>query len=292
MGIFGWIGKKAKAAGNKISGVYKDFTGQATFEKADRMYDDVMRRFEAHKSHFEDAVDTLSREIETKVEAINNAKRCIKTELFPAFAYKMKHLKDIPVSDKYLKEYFSGSTLTVDQMKEKADLYLIDFKKKPFKNNALAILTLGFYTRKKAKETLETVTEERKRIEEEMARMDSEMVKLGRIKDSLELISEFYLSLIDIYHALLNRLDNSIGFLMIRCISQERRLISDHMSIRLLPKSQQDEIMGMVSISKVLKTMVEKSITMKGRTEMIDKSLKGMKEEIHAYREQIIKEAI
>ena len=277
MGGFGWI---------------KNFTGQATFEKADRMYDDVMQRFKAHKSYFEDAVDTLSEEIDTKVESINNAKRCIKKELFPAFADKIRHLKDIPVSDEYLKEYFSGSTLNIDQMKQKADLYLIDFKKKPFKNNALAILTLGFYTRKKAKETLERVTEEKKRIEEEMTRMDSELVKLQRINEALELISEYYVSLIEIYHTLLNRMDNSISYLMIRCISKERRLINEYMSIRLLPKSQQDEIMAMVSISKVLKTMVEKSITMEGRTENIDKSLKVMQKEIRAYREQVIKEAI
>lgn len=57
MGIFGWISRKAqavtsaisgvvKATGRAISGGYKSFTGQATFEEADRMYNDVLRRFE------------------------------------------------------------------------------------------------------------------------------------------------------------------------------------------------------------------------------------------------------
>lgn len=292
MGVFGWVDKKAKAVGKAISDGYHKFTGQATFEKADKMYEDILRRFEEHKSHFEDAIETLSKEIETKVESINNAKKTIKTELFPAFADKMRYLKDIPVSDNYLNDYFSGSTLEVDQLKGKAELYLIDFKKKPFKNNALAILTFGFYTRKKAKDTLEKVTEERKRIEEEMDRLDSELEKLQIIKKALELISEYYISLIEIYHALLNRLDNSIRFLMIQSISRERRLVNEYMSIRLLPKSQQAEIMAMVSISKVLKTMVEKNITMEGRIEKISKDLKSAKEEIRTYREQIIKEAV
>lgn len=288
MGIFGWIGRKIAAVGHAVSNGYKSFTGQATFEEADRMYADIKRRFEEHKRYFEKEVDSLSTEIEKQVSSINKSKTIIKTELFPAFSEKMSRLKDIPVSDNYLKEYFSGSTLKVDKIKAKADLYLIDFKKNPIKSNALAIVTLGFYTRKKAKETLERVKEEKKRLEEEMERMDSELIKLRRIKDALELIAEYYLSLIEIYRKLLNRLDNSVNFLMIRCISTVHKLVREQMSIKLLPKSQQAEIMAMVSISKVLKTMVEKNITMEGKTESIHSNLSLVKEEMRKQRDSII----
>lgn len=288
MGIFGWIGRKIAAVGHAFSNGYKSFTGQATFVEADRMYDDIKRRFEEHKRYFEKEVDSLSNEIERQVSSINKSKTIIKTELFPSFSEKMSRLKDIPVSDHYLKEYFSGSTLKVDKIKAKADLYLIDFKKNPIKNNALAIVTLGFYTRKKAKETLERVREEKKRLEEEMARMDSELTKLRRIKDALELIAEYYLSLIEIYRKLLSRLDNSVNFLMIRCISSVHKLVRDQMSIKLLPKSQQAEIMAMVSISKVLKTMVEKNITMEGKTESISRNISEVKEEMRKQRDSIV----
>lgn len=234
-------------------------------------------------------MDNLSSEIEAQVKSINSSKETIKTELFPAFAEKMKKLKDITVSDEYLKEYFSGTTLKVDSMKSKADLYLIDFKKNPFKSNSLAIVTLGFYTRKKAKETLERVKEEKKRLEEEMARMDSELVKLRNIKQALELIAEYYLSLIELYRALLNRLDNSVNFLMIRCISFAHKLVREQMSIKLLPKSQQAEIMAMVSISKVLKSMVDKNITMEGKTEKISSNVAAVKEEMRKQKEEIKK---
>ena len=174
-------------------------------------------------------------------------------------------------------------------MKSKADLYLIDFKKNPFKSNSLAIVTLGFYTRKKAKKTLERVKEEKKRLEEEMARMDSELVKLRNIKQALELIAEYYLSLIELYRALLNRLDNSVNFLMIRCISFAHKLVREQMSIKLLPKSQQAEIMAMVSISKVLKSMVDKNITMEGKTEKISSNVAAVKEEMRKQKEDIKK---
>lgn len=302
MGIFGWIGRKTKVVKDTIcsavsrtekvvSNGYNNFTGQTTFEEADRMYEDIKNRFEEHKKYFEKEVDRLSSEIETNVESINNSKRTIKIELFPLFSEKIRRLKDIPVTKEFLKEYFSGTDIKVDSLKEKADLYLIDFKKNPFKSNALAIVTLGFYTRKKAKETSEKVKEEKKRLEEEMVRMDSEVTKLIAIKNALDLIAHYYLSLIEVYRALLNRLDNSVNFLMIRCISFAHKLINEQMSIKLLPKSQQAEIMAMISISRILKEMVEKNITMNGKTERICCDIKKVKKEMGLQIEKIFTQA-
>lgn len=122
-----------------------------------------------------------------------------------------------------------------------------------------------------------------------MARMDSELVKLSNIKQALELIAEYYLSLIELYRALLNRLDNSVNFLMIRCISFAHKLVREQMSIKLLPKSQQAEIMAMVSISKVLKSMVDKNITIEGKTEKIISNVAAVKEEMRKQKEEIKK---
>ena len=107
------------------------------------MYEDIQHRFEEHKQYFENRAARLSSEIETQVKSINASKRLIKTELFPAFSEKMRRLKDIPVSEEYLEESFSGVTLKVDSIKSKSELYLIDFKKNLFKSNALAIITQG-----------------------------------------------------------------------------------------------------------------------------------------------------
>ena len=109
------------------------------------------------------------------------------------------------------------------------------------------------------------------------------------IKQALELIAEYYLSLIELYRALLNRLDNSVNFLMIRCISFAHKLVREQMSIKLLPKSQQAEIMAMVSISKVLKSMVDKNITMEGKTEKISSNVAAVKEEMRKQKEEIKK---
>ena len=271
MGIFGWIGRKARAVAAAISRGYKSFSGQATFEEADRMYEDIRKRFDEHKAYFEREVNNISSQIDKHVQSINKSKETIKTDLFPAFAEKMRVLKDVKVEQVFLKELFEGSTLKVDSMKSKADLYLIDFKKNPIKSNALAIISLGFYTRKKAQETKERVIEEKKRLEEEMVMIN------------------YYSSMIELYVALLTRLDNSINFLMIRCISFEHKLVNEQMSIKLLPKSQQAEIMAMVSISIIMKAMVDKRITLDGKTEAIRTNVNLIKEELRLQKEEINK---
>lgn len=288
MGMFGWI----KSIGKAISNGYKKFSGQATFEEADALYEEVLQRFKEHKAYFDKEVEKISEDIDSQVNLINRSKETIKRELFPAFADKMRALKDIPVSDTYLKESFLGSTLRVDDMKAKADLYLIDFKKAPFKNNALAIITLGFATRKKAKETLEKVKEEKARIEEEIRRMDAELTRLRKIQEALHLIAEYYDTLTELYKALLYRLDNSIGYLMVKCISEAHKLIHARMSIKLLPKSQQDEIMALVTISKVLKEMVDKNVTMDGKTEVISENVSKVRIQIQKQKEQILAAAV
>lgn len=281
--IFGWIGKKTES-------FYKSFSGQAKFEEADRMYEDIKKRFEKHKAYFEKEANKINCQIEAHVQSINKSKRTIKTELFPAFAEKMRFFYDIPVSELYLKDFYNGSNLMVDSIKIKADLFLIDFKKNPFKSHALAIITLGFYTRKKAKETLEKVKEEKNRLEEERKRMDSELNKLKAISEALKIIAGYYSSMINLYKVLLSRLDNSVNFLIIKSLSYAHKIVHEQMSIKLLPKSQQEEIMAMWSISDIMGKMVKKNITLEGKTDIIQSNINSAKTYLHTKMEEINKQ--
>lgn len=295
MGIFGWIKNKinkvAKTVGNAVTKTYKAYTGQATIEEADKLYEEIRKRFEEHKANFEKEVEDVVAQIEKQVESINKSKEIIKTELFPMFAEKMSRLKDINVTEEYLKEHFIGTTLKVGSIRERADLFLIDFKNKPFKSHFLANITFGFYTRKKAKESLEKVREEQKRVAEEIARMDSELVKLRSVNEALKLISGYFVALIDVYRCLLNRLDNSVNFLMIKCISFAHKLLKEQMSIKLLPKSQQSEIMAMYTISKILKAMVEQNITLDGKMEKVCKNVNTIERKMRQSKDEITEKA-
>ena len=158
MGFFSWVGEKIEntvsavadvvgGIGEMISDGYKCFTGQDDFEEAERLYNDVMKRFDKHKKYFEQQVEQYTSEIENDVKAINQAKIKIKSDLLPQFAEKMKYFKDIIVSDEFIKDCFACRGYQLDSVKSRKELFLIDFKRSPFKSNALAIVTLGFYTR-------------------------------------------------------------------------------------------------------------------------------------------------
>lgn len=295
MGIFGWIKNKickaVKAVGDVATKFHKTYTGQATFEEADKLYEEIKKRFDEHKAYFKKEVSELDSQIKEQVDSINKSKKIIKTELFPMFADKMRYLKDITVTDEYLKESFVGSTLKVESIKERTDLFLIDFKNSPLKSEILAFCTLGFSTRKKARESLEKVKEEEIRIEEVIARMNSELTKLRRIKDALKQIAEYFTALIDVYRCLLNRLDNSVNFLMIRCISIAHKLVKEQMSIKLLPKSQLDEIMAMCTISTTLKAMVEQNFTLKGNIEEVCEEVSSIEIKMCENKNDILKKA-
>lgn len=250
MGLFSWI-----------KDTWKTFTGEKTYEEADALYNKVMDRFNNHKKEFEKSVDKYTNKIENHVSTINKYKTTIKTELLPEFADRIKHIKDVSVSEHFVKECFDGVNLKLDTVKKRSELFLIDFDKNPVKYNILAVLTLGISTRKRAKESLLKVKEEEKRIEEEIERMDSEISRLEKICESLSLVELYYSSIVDIYKTLLKRLDNSVNFLMIRSMCLSRRIDRSMMSVKMLSQSQVNEINAVVTCSKILKTMAETKIT-------------------------------
>lgn len=284
MGILGWIKDKFNKGGRTVSHSYKKFSGQADSDKADELYNDVMNRFEQHKIYFENEVKNHTDKIESHVKNINEAKVYIKTELFPMFANKVKLLKDIPVTDEFIKECYNGESIKVDSIKSKDELFTIDFNKNPFKSNALAIITLGIYTRKQAKQKLCNVKEEEKRIDEEIKRMDIEIDRLLCIEQSLRHLVECYNLLIKTYKMMLNRLDNSVNFLLIKTISLAHKFVAAEMSIERLPISQRKEIQAMWSMSLIMKKMVETSILVDSSKDSVIRIKNELKKQTDMYK--------
>lgn len=244
-----------------VSRMWKEYTGEATFEKADTLYKSVKERFEKHTKYYEKTVNKISNDIENKVNSINESKCKIRKELFPQFAEQMKFFQDITVSEELIKACIEGTSLDSTTIRGRESLFLIDFDKEPFKSNALAVVSFGFATRKKATETYYKVQEEESRLNEEIARMDSEIAKLRAISNSLSNIMEYFSSLIPLYESILLRLENSSHYLLTRCLTLAHRLTDNKLSIKLLPQSQQNEIEAAKTITYVLKEMVDSKIT-------------------------------
>lgn len=268
MGFFGGLGSKivsgVKKAGSAIkqwaTNVWNKFSGKDTFKKAEELYNQISEKYNKRRTKFDKDMETLTNSIEKHVERINKSKEKIKTDLFVKMAINMEKIHDISVSKDFTIEAYKEAVLSFDSIRTKDQLYKIDFNKHKFITSVQAIFTLGFYTRKKARETLYAVQEEEAKINTEIAKMDAETKKLQAIDKSLENVDFYFESLINTYEKLLVRLDNNVNYLYIRCLSFAHKLVHEEMSIRRLPKTQQKEIEAIITASKILKAMTDAQI--------------------------------
>lgn len=293
MGIFGGFIRKvgsaiasgAKAAANGVKKVAARISGKDKFEEAERLYDEISKRYNEKREHFQKEIERITSLIEEHVKSINDSKRMIKRELFPAMANKISKIKDIRISDEYSVEEYIESVLNVDTIRSREQLFTIDFNAHKVKTTFQAIFTLGFYTRKKAKETLYNVKEEEAKINSEISRMDSEINKIYIIEKSIKQVADMFTSVIEMYNNLLIRLDSSINYLLVRSLAFAHQIVGKQMSVKVLPKMQQKEVEAIVTASKILKTMTETqllSVEKQKDVEEYDGKISGNKKEIES----------
>lgn len=301
MGLFGWIGSKIKSGYEKVNSglsaakdwvkekatnAWNKFTGKKTFDEAEELYNRISERYNSRRRKFEDDIEKYSSDIENHVNTINKHKEKIKKELFPRMADKLKKICDVNITENFNFEEFEIGNYSFDELRAKEQLYKIDFNKHPIKSNTLAVLTLGFYTRKKAKETLYAVQEEEAKINTEIAKMDVETKRLEAIEMSLSNVDKYFADLIEIYENLLVRLDSSVNFLFVRCMSFAHKIIRQEMSVRYLSKVQIKEIEAVITASKILKAMTEAQVVSLEKVEEVSKYEKSMQQQ----RDEIVKE--
>lgn len=247
----------AKVVANGVKKVAARVSGKDKYEEAERLYEEISKRYNEKWEHFQKEIERITALIEEHVKSINDSKRMIKRKLFPAMANKISKIKDIRISDEYSVEEYIESVLNVDSIRSREQLFTIDFNAHKVKTTFQAIFTLGFYTRKKANETLENVKEEETKINSEISRMDSELNKINIIEKSIKQVADMFTSVIEMYNNLLIRLDSSINYLLVRSLAFAHQIIGKQMSVKILPKMQQKEVEAIVTASKILKTMTE-----------------------------------
>ena len=271
MGIFGgfvgWVKEKANnvvknvkesahAIKEKVTNVWNSFSGKDKFDKADILYAQITDKYNKRRKLFEREVDDATNKIEGHVNRINSYKAEIKTELFIEMANKLKKIKDVKINNDFTIEYYDNDLYEFDNIRSRSQLFKIDFNKNKFKTAIQAIFSLGFYTRKKAKETLLAVQEEEVKINAEIKKMDAEIIKLQIIENSLKNIEFYFESLTGLYKQLLTRLDNSVHYLYFQSMHSTRKMISQEVSLKKLPLVQQKEIEAIITASIILKEMV------------------------------------
>ncbi len=240
------------------SKAWNGFTGKTTFDKAEKLYKEITEKYDKAKLDYEKAVTDIGDEIETKISNINLFKSQIYDVHFKRFIALANRLHSVTVKGEPLEELFARSILEVkvqDKIADKKDVFQIDFNKFSFTRAASYILTLGFWSRKKAAESLEKVKQQEAMVSEEIAKMESQQRQLKVIASSIDSVLEYFDVLIANYASLLDRFEYGIQTQRVKQMSLSTDVFAHKMDFRLIPIVHIEEFQALFNLSIVLKQM-------------------------------------
>ncbi|MCL1049385.1 DNA repair protein [Shewanella abyssi] len=269
MGLFSWAASKCRSIKNAVSNVidkvketvskvWNAFTGKYYTDEAEAIYDEINEKYKKSKIEYEDAVKIMGENIESKISHLNNFKSDIYQNHFKRFITIASRLHNVTVQGVPFAELFDDSILEIKNetgVSHKQDLFLIDFNKMGFLDTAGMILTLGFFSRKKAKESLEKVKQEQIRVNAEIEAMKSQQKKLAVIAESIDNVVEYFEQLIANYEALLARFEFGIQTQRFKKMSQADNVFELKLNFKHMPIVHIEEFQALFNLSIVLKQM-------------------------------------
>jgi len=274
--MFGWISRAWNAAVDVVKSVaetvvnavkdpigtvtkvWNGITGKDTFDEAEALMKEIQDRYDKAKFDYEKEIQIILPQLESKINTINYHKIDIFENHFERFKKVANRLHNINIEGRNFLEYFDDSITEIkvqNGVKSKSELYQIDFNNLGLKDIAFGILTLGFFTRKKAKQTLIKVQEEEKRIDEEIEKMKSQIEKLQVVLKSIDNVVEYFVILIQNYSKLLDRFSYGISSQILKATLNNQKLDNGQLNFKLIPIVHIEEFQALFNLSIVLKQM-------------------------------------
>ncbi|PRM88279.1 DNA repair protein [Aliarcobacter cryaerophilus] len=270
----------------KGSKVFNAVTGKATFLEAEKLYKKIEEKYTIKNNAYKKKIFDIGKEIEEKVSNINYHKEDIYLNHFERFKNLGDKLHNISINGKHFLEYFDDSIIRINNqngIRNKKEIYKIDFNNLKFTEIAFGILTLGFYSRKKAKETLEAVEEEEIRVNADIEEMDSQIVKAQKILDSIDNVSEYFTELIKNYSKILDRFEYGIKSQIQKNILKGNKLDNGKLNFRMMPIIHIQEFQALFNLSIVLYQMASLGY-LSDAGEIKDEDIKSIKQVINLVR--------
>tara|TARA_B100000700_G_C15051492_1_gene860523 strand:+ start:1407 stop:2258 length:852 start_codon:yes stop_codon:yes gene_type:complete len=233
-------------------------TGKKYAIQAEELYSKTKEKYEAACDHYQKQVGQVGKSIEQRVSRINQYKLDIYEVHFERFKNIARRLKNVTIQGQPFEELFDDSILEIKQhveLREQNELMLIDFDNMSFLETAGMILTLGIFSRKKAKESLANVKEEAARIDEEIEKMTTQLTQLSVVLKSIDAVVGYFDSLILNYEKLLQRFEWGVQSQRVYQMSEQNNLFSLRLDFRLLPNVHIKEFLALFNLSIVLKQM-------------------------------------
>lgn len=248
-----------KEKGSKVIGAV---TGKNTFDEAEELRLEIKDRYDKAKFEYDKEVKEIFSKLEAKINTINYHKKDIFDNHFERFKTIGYRLHNINIEGKNFLEYFDDNITKMkkqDGLKDKSELYskngAIDFNNLTSKQVVLGIFTLGLFTRRAAKKSLDNVKAEEKRINNEITEMKAHITKLKVVEKSINNVAEYFEVLIQSYSKLLDRFGYGISSQILKANLNNQKLANGKLDFKLMPIVHIEEFQALFNLSIVLKQM-------------------------------------
>ncbi len=258
---------------DKVGDVWDMFTGKDDFDEAKKLYEQAFTVYQSHKDAYQKDYAKIKSSIDGYLQDIYNIKVKMKKELFPSYLEKIKKL-NARIDDNICQCVDYSSHFQPDEMKQRDELFLIDFEKNPVTSTLKALVSFGFWSRSEAKKSLLRVKEEISRLKEEVAKMNSHLDKCRLIEKAIAVARHYFVELASTFSLMLNRLDNSSNYLTVNAMISNNYLPQQKLNRKDLPLYQQKEMEAATTMAKIMSSMTQVDVVDNSSGE-VSKSLEG-----------------
>ncbi len=244
----------------------RKFTGKDKYLSADTKYHNISSKYKKKQEDYQRQVSQLNDQLAATIKAINICKRRIQEELFGRLVNLLSLLKDIEVPAQFTKELYEQQCRNLDSylvIETRDSLFDIDFDKEKFKTTLLAIFTLGFATRRKAKRSEQKVQDAENAINDEMRQMDAELVRYQTCVENAQQIEHYFDKLTILFADWLDYLEHSMNYLGYVAMRLSKKVTKRSISIHFLPNQQQKELEATITLAYTLSTLIQTKIVIK-----------------------------
>ena len=232
-----WEG--AKKAGAIVKAGWEKFTGRDKEREAEALLAAMEEKARTKEKDFEEFFDNVQKRIDSSIEEINSIRAELNLLDFRRFEELASNFSTWDVANIGLEFSKNLKKIELEPLKQRGELFKIDFRNNPIKSNLKAIVSVGFWSRKQAKESLLAVKEEEHRLDCELKKFDAEVVRLNLLAESLENVISFISSFRTYYKRILDELDYSVNFLRSSYFTQTQKEPPALLDPAMLPQRHQ-----------------------------------------------------
>lgn len=267
----------SKKVGKAIASGMKSCTGKKKFDEAKKLLAEIKGKADSMQKDFDDFAEQTHERLCAYLQRINAVRTKLQKDDFQRFLKLTLVFAEWKVDSVSVEELVKTAEHKVGEIRSGAELFTIDFDNNPIKENLKAVFTLGFLTRKQARDTLKNVQEEEQKIKVEQAKIDAEKKRMQLVCDSLAQVVEYIESLHGLYASLLDELDYAVHFVRSSYFLHSSKFMTGRFDVYHLPERHLLCLMACEKMTRIMFSMSQRRY--------FDESLQLHETDVEAARE-------